>query len=135
MNTTGASAALRASVKDAFGGGQLLAGCADAAIIQVEVVDAAGRVNPLAADAISITVSGDATYGGASNGDPACLVNNKSPVRPAFHGLLTAVVLGGTTTGAVTVTVSAPGLGSSVVTLQQVAPAGPSAWCHLNPTL
>ena len=135
VNTTGPAVALHASVLDGFGGEVLLAGCGDATVVTVEVVDGAGRVHPLAGDAISVTVSGDATFGGASNGDPACLVNNKSPVRPAFHGLLTVVVLGGTTPGAVVVTVTAPGLGSATVTVQQVAPAGPSAWCHLNPTL
>jgi beta-galactosidase len=130
VNTTGPPAALRASVLDGFGGGVLLAGCGDATVVSIAVVDAAGRVHPTAADVISITISGDATYGGASNGDPTCLVNNKSPVRPAFHGLL-----GGTTPGTVTVTVSAPGLGTASVMIPQLAPSAPAAWCHMNPTL
>jgi beta-galactosidase len=134
VKTAGPSASLQISIKDAMWGGQLVAGCADAIAVAVAIVDAAGVVNPNAADVVTFTVAGDATYAGASNGDPACLVNNKSPARPAFHGLVAALVLGGTTAGTVTVTASAPGFAPASISIPQVAaPAGWSAsWCHTN---
>lgn len=137
VNTTGPSAALRISVKDDLWDGALVAGCADATSVSVDVVDAQGRVNPLADDVVTFTITGDAALAGTSNGDPACLVNNKATTRPAFHGKLVAVVLGGTTASSVVVTASAPGLGSVQLTIPQaLPPAGWSAkWCHANPTL
>jgi beta-galactosidase len=92
---------------------------------------------PGAADNVTFTVTGPATLAGTGNGDPACLVNNKSPTRPAFHGLVLAVILGGTETGTVTVGASAPGMQPVSLTIPQVTPpAGWSAfWCKTEPTL
>ena len=60
------------------------------------------------------------------NGDPACLVNDKSATRPAFHGLVLGVVQGTLDTGTVTVTASAEGIiGVQTVTLQSSAPPTP----------
>ena len=140
--TAGAPAALRISIKDdmpsaAVGG--MVAGCKDVALVQVEVVDAAGVVVPDASAQVTFALSGtaDATLGGTGNGDPACHVNDKSPTRPAFHGLVLAVVLGGEVPGTATVTASAPGLAPVSVDIAQIAkPAGWEAkWCHANPTL
>ena len=137
VNTTGPSAALRIYVKDGLWAGQLVAGCADATSVAVDVLDAAGRVNPLAADVVTFAIAGDAALAGTSNGDPACLTNNKATTRAAFHGKLVAVVLGGSAAGTVTVTASAPGLAPVSIDIPQVAPpAGWSAaWCHTNPTI
>lgn len=130
--TTGPAAALRISIKDGFGAGALVAGCGDAAIVDVAVVDAAGRVHPLADNAVTFTITGDATLAGTSNGDPACLVNNKSPTRPAFHGLLMAVILGGDSESSIVVTATADGFAPVSITIPQaLPPAGWSAkWCH-----
>ena len=134
VNTTGPAAALRISIKDGFGAGALVAGCADAAIVDVAIVDASGLVHPLADNAVTFSVSGDATLAGTSNGDPACLVNNKSPTRPAFHGLLMAVILGGTTPSDIVVTASADGFAPVSITIPQaLPPAGWSTkWCHAD---
>lgn len=132
VNTTGPSSSLRVYIKDNLWDGELVAGCADATSVAVDVIDAAGNVNPLADDVVTFTITGDAQLAGTSNGDPACLVNNKATTRPAFHGRVLAVVLGGTTVSDVVVTASAPGLGSKSITIPQIAqPEGWSAkWCH-----
>ncbi len=63
--------------------------------MQVEVVDAAGNVVPTASNLVTFTVQADEGAGslvGTANGDPSCLVNNLSPSRPAFHGLVLGVL-------------------------------------------
>jgi beta-galactosidase len=138
VNTTGPAAGLRISVKDGayVGGadGTMVARCNDAALVQVEVVDASGAVVPTASNNISFALAGTAvpgvTLAGTSNGDPACLVNSKSPWRPAFHGLVMAVVIAGDSAGTVTVTASSPGFQTVSVQLPVVAasPAQAAAW-------
>ena len=123
-------------MKDGFGTA-LVAGCADVALVQVEVVDASGLVLPDASHNITFDVSGPASFAGTGNGDPACLVADKSPSRPAFHGLVLAVVAGGDVAGTVTVTASTPGLPTASLQIQQAAPTPgfAASWCHTNPAL
>ena len=109
VNTTGAPAALRVSVRDGFGA-TMVAGCHDVALVMVEVVDAAGLVVDTDATVTFEVLSGPATLAGTANGDPSTLVNNLSPTRPAFHGLALGVLRGGADAGTVTVQASAPGL-------------------------
>ncbi len=71
---------------------------------QVEVIDAAGNVVPTASDVVTFSVTADLGAGylqGTANGDPSCLVNNLSPSRPAFHGLVLGVVAIGDAPGLV----------------------------------
>ena len=124
VSTTGPSAALRVSIKDNVGT-QLKATGTDVALVMVEVLDSNGVVNPLASDVITFQLSGPAEFAGSANGDPACHTNNKSPVRPAFHGLALGVVQSTTTPGTVTVSVSAPGLKGASLTINSVAPQEP----------
>lgn len=135
-NTTGSPAALVASIKDGVGA-TLYAGCADVALVAVAVVDASGAVVPTAVNNVTFSVSGPATLAGTGNGDPACHTNDKSAMRPAYHGLVLAVIAGGTTPGSVTVTATSPGLTPSSVVIPVAAPDATvsSAWCHLEPTM
>jgi beta-galactosidase len=132
-NTTGAPAAVVAEIKDGWGA-QLVAGCKDFAFISAAIVDASGQVVHTASNDVTFTVSGPATLEGTSNGDPASLVNNKSPTRPAYHGLVLGAVNGppAGATGPVVVTVSSPGLTPATVTIPVVADDGssPETWCH-----
>lgn len=139
VNTTGVPAALRLSVQDGFGADGLYAGCNDVALVKVEVVDANGAVVPYADSAVTFSVAAGSPAGaevaGTSNGDPACLVNNVSPTRPAFHGMLMAVVRAGDEAGSLTVTASADGFATQKLTLPVTVPdftADPSAakWCR-----
>ena len=135
-NTTGAPAALQISIKDGFGA-QMVAGCADTALVQVSVVDAAGLVVQAASNVVTFAVSGPATLGGTGNGDPACHTPDKSATRPAFHGWVLAVIQGGDAPGTVTVTASSPGFAPVSVSIPQAAPAPgfEAPWCHLEPQL
>lgn len=136
VNTTGAPVALHISVKDGIGLPALLAGCADAALVQVAVVDAGGAVVPYAQHPVTFTLSGPATIAGTANGDPASLEPNTGASRRAFHGRALAVVKGGALGGNVTVTASTPGIPPATLTLQQVAPGEPPPWwCRTEPRL
>jgi beta-galactosidase len=143
VNTTGAPAALRLSVKDGVGAAGLYAGCNDVALVQVEVVDASGLVVPFADTEVTFAVDAasppGAAIAGTSNGDPSCLVNNLSPTRPAFHGLLMAVVRAGSAPGTITVTASADGFAPQKLALTVTAPdfTDPSVgkWCFNGATL
>ena len=87
---------------------------------------------------VTFTVSsGPGLVWGTGNGDPASHVADKSPWRPAYHGLVLAVIAGGSTPGSVVVQASTPGLNPVTVAIQQLSqPAQFEAyWCHTNPTL
>ena len=133
-NTTGPAAGLRISIKDGVGGAGVVAGCQDAALVQVEVVDAAGTLVPTATNNVTFAITGGpGRLEGTANGDPACHVNNKSPVRPAYHGLVMAVVLAPSAgaTGAITVSASSPGFPPVTldIPVQATPPAG-AKWCR-----
>ena len=95
VRTAGAPASLRLSFHDGVGSTGLVAGCRDVALVKLEVLDAAGVVVPDANNTVTFFLTGDAgaaEIAGTASGDAASLVNNKSPVRPVFHGLALAVV-------------------------------------------
>lgn len=135
--TTGAPAALRASVRDGVGE-KLFTGCNDYGLVQVEVVDADGLVVPGASDVVTLSISGtkSSAIEGSANGDPAGDYNNKLPMHPAYHGLMLGVVKGGDDIGTVTVAASAPGLASGSVQMAVVDGSGlDTAWCRNLPEL
>lgn len=135
-NTTGVPSAIRLSIKDGVGA-DLTAGCRDVALIQAEIVDSNGWVVPYADNVVTFTVSGAGTLAGTANGDPACQVNNLSPWRPAFHGLMEGVVLTGDQSGLVKVAASSPGLQTQTILLTVNAQPQPfhSYWCKNGPRL
>lgn len=105
----------------------LAADGAAAALLGVAVVDAAGVLCPGAAANVTFTIAGPAAVYGVSNGDPS----DHSPVkgvnwRLTFHGLARAIIASSEpgATGAIAVTASADGLGTSApVLLEAVAVA------------
>ena len=135
-NTTGPAASLAIAVKDNFGA-QLVAGCADVALVEVSIVDANGAVVNAAANNVTFAASGPAALAGTGNGDPACHTPDKSATRPAYHGWVMAVVQGGDAAGTVTVTATSPGFAPVSVSIPQAAPAPgfEAHWCHLEPQL
>lgn len=134
-NTTGAPARLAISIKDGVGA-TLMAGCDDAALVQVAVLDAAGLLVD-AAPVVTFSMTGNAQFAGTANGDPAGLYNNKSPARPAYHGLVLGVVLAGPSPSSIVVTASAPGLAPVSITIPQVSPPASFAapWCPPSGTI
>ena len=132
--TTGAAAALVATIKDGVGArsGGLLATCNDVALVMVEVVDAAGLVVPNAENNITFAFAATPalSYIGGGNGDPSCHVNDKAATRPAWAGLALGVFSSGDVAGQATVTVSSPGLKSATVTIKVRNPTtnDPTSW-------
>jgi beta-galactosidase len=123
----------------------------DAAFVTAEVQDAQGNLVPTAADNVTFSVSGPATYMGGTeqvvadpvvtnyfedayskansnviNGLPYAFFHSPGDPELNFEGGLTKIALRSTfTPGAVTVTATAPGLASSTVQLSSVAPPAP----------
>ena len=124
LATTGAPAAVRVTLTAAGKSPTYAADGADVALFEVAVVDAAGAVVPNANNLLTYTIaSGPGTIIGLANGDPADHTPDKvgNPdlpyggvwARPAWMGYGRAVVqTQAGKPGAITLTVSSPGLAS-----------------------
>ena len=121
IETTGEPTALRVSIKDNVGATGLHAGCGDVALVQVEVVDAQGRIVPTANDVVtfSIQAANDNVldYIGGGNGNPSEHTPDKSLSRPAFGGLVLGIFQENGGTGSVKVVATSPGLKSDSIAL------------------
>ena len=93
----------------------------DALVVDVEVVDAAGRGVPTAGDAVAFQVSGDAKIIGVGNGDPSSHEPDKAEARRAFNGRCVVIVQAGTGPGEIRVDATAPGLAPGSVTVRAEA--------------
>jgi beta-galactosidase len=99
----------------------------DLSVVEVQVVDAEGRVVPMAHNEISFTLTGPGRIIGVGNGDPSCHEPDRptrsggggdpagQAKRTAFNGLCMAIVQGTKQPGDIHVEASSPGLeGASV---------------------
>lgn len=108
--------------------------------LQAFVVDKDGNVVPGAANDVTFTITtGDTSIAfiGSGNGDPTCHTDDKSMVRPAYHGKVLGVFQDIGMVGSATVTVSADGLKSDSVKID-VSDAGAVTgewWCAAGNTL
>jgi beta-galactosidase len=89
----------------------------DVSMVAAEVVDAQGRVVPVADNQVSFRVSGSGRLLGVANGDPSSHESDKGDKRRAFNGLCMAIVQAGKQAGEIRVEASSPGLASASVTL------------------
>ncbi len=111
--TAGAPSALRLSVVTSPNG--LRADGADLALVQVEVVDAQGRRNPVALNTISFDLSGPAEWrGGIAQGPGNHVLARSLPVEGGVNRVL---VRSATTAGRIVVRASAEGLAPAELTL------------------
>lgn len=117
LETTGAPAALRLTAE-----GALRADGHSVACVWAEVVDAAGRVVPNAAPALTAGLSGAGTLAGFGSANPITTVNYAAGRCHAYRGQALAVVRAGYAPGSATLTVTAEGLPTASLTLA-VAPA------------
>jgi beta-galactosidase len=113
VDTAGAPAAIRLRTTRKF----LLADEEDLAPIEVEIVDAKGRVVPTADNQVQFSVTGPGAVVGVGNGDPSSHEPDKATQRHAFNGLCMALLGGSKRPGAVTVHASSPGLQSASLTM------------------
>ena len=93
----------------------------DAFVVDVEVVDAAGRGVPTAGDPVSFQVAGDAKIIGVGNGDPSSHEPDKAEARHAFNGRCAVIVQAGTGPGEIRVDATASGLAPGSVTVRAEA--------------
>lgn len=115
--TAGAPAALKLSATTAPQG--LRADGADLALVQVEVVDAKGRRNPVALDMVTFKLEGQAEWrGGIAQGPDNYVLAQALPVE----GGVNRVLLRSTTqAGKIVLRASAPGLKPALLTLDSKA--------------
>jgi beta-galactosidase len=104
----------------------------DLSVVTVEVVDAQGRVVPVASNDVSFKLSGPGRLIGVGNGDPSCHEPDKPASssdarRSAFNGLCMAIVQAMKQPGEIKVETSAPGIeGASVVIEGEAAKLRPA---------
>lgn len=87
----------------------------------VEVLDAQGRVVPVANNDVTFRVTGKGKLIGVGNGDPTDHDSDKGTSRKAFSGLCMALVQSTKTAGDITVEVVSPGLTAARVAIQAKA--------------
>lgn len=114
VETTGAPAAIRLTA-DRF---LLTADNTDLAVVNVAVVDAQGRMVPVADNKVSFTVAGPARLIGVGNGDPSSHEADKACSRSAFNGLAQAIVQTTLKSGKIVLKAESPGLKADSVTLK-----------------
>lgn len=113
QETAGPAAALRLSADRM----RIGADGRDLSVLAVRVVDKAGRLVPDANAPITIGAAKGLRLLGTGNGDPNCTVPDHDATRPAFHGLMQAIVQSDGATGPVRVSASAPGLAGDAVAI------------------
>lgn len=111
--TTGAPAAIRLKTTRA----RLLADDEDISPVEVEIVDAKGRVVPTASNEVEFEVTGMGEVVGVGNGDPSDHDPDKAAKRKAFNGLCMALVGAKGQPGKIVLTAKAAGLKSATLTL------------------
>jgi len=89
----------------------------DLAMLTLSVVDRAGRVVPDAADTITVNAARGLRLLGTGNGDPNGTTPDHAATRPAFHGLMQAIVQSDGTAGPIRVEAAAPGLTGAALSL------------------
>jgi beta-galactosidase len=88
VETTGAPASIRLTADRSA----LTANNTDLAVVNVAILDASGRVVPVADNEITFTLSGPGKLIGVGNGDPSSHEPDKANRRSAFNGLAQAIV-------------------------------------------
>ena len=83
----------------------------------VKIVDKDGNLCPDAANLVTFSCTGAASFKCVANGDSTCLESFVEPRMHAFHGQLVGTVAAGADAGEATLTVTAEGLEPRTVAL------------------
>jgi beta-galactosidase len=117
VETTGSPAALRLMAENVVftGNGE------DVVPIELDVLDAKGRIVPDASNRIEFTITGPAEIAGTGNGDPTNHEADTGRIRSAFNGKAMVIIRAGSVAGPVTVTATSSGLAPTTLRLTQIA--------------
>jgi beta-galactosidase len=94
--------------------------------VEVDVLDAHGRIVPTADALVTFSVHGTGTVVGVGNGDPGDHDPDKADYRHAFNGKCMVLVGAAQRTGTIKLKATAAGLKPAMLELRSFAPA-PSA--------
>ena len=114
VETTGAPAALRLKTDRVV----LAADSEDLSVIEVDVIDAEGRVVPTAGNRVSFSVEGPGRVAGVGNGDPGDHDPDKALSRRAFNGKCMVLVGAIDEPGSIALRATADGLKPATLKLQ-----------------
>ncbi len=89
----------------------------DLSVVVAQIVDANGRVVPIADNEVTFAVSGPARVIGVGNGDPSSHEPDRATKRRAFGGLCMALVQSKKTPGVISVEAAADGLAPATSTI------------------
>ena len=106
VETTGAPAAIQLSPDRSA----INADGRDLSIFNVSVVDAQGRVVPVADNLIQFKINGPGKIIGVGNGDPSSVEPDKADQRSVFNGLAQVIVQSDLQPGVIQLTAISPGL-------------------------
>jgi beta-galactosidase len=104
--TTGPAAAVRLRPDR----GRIAANGEDVSMVAAEIVDAQGRIMPIADNEVTFRISGPGRLIGVGNGDPSSHEPDHADRRHAFNGLCMAIVQAAKQPGEIVVDASSPGL-------------------------
>ncbi|HTQ09812.1 MAG TPA: beta-galactosidase GalA [Fimbriimonadaceae bacterium] len=116
VDTTGEPAAIRLKTDVR----KILADQEDLSPVEVEIVDAKGRVVPTADNLVTFKVIGSGHVVGVGNGDPSSHEPDKASQRRAFNGLCMALVGDSSHPGRITLEASSPGLKSASIVIESI---------------
>jgi beta-galactosidase len=114
VQTTGRPAALRLKTDRTA----LAADGEDLTPVEVDVVDAKGRIVPTADNRVTFSVTGAGRVAGVGNGNPSDHDPDKATYRRAFNGKCMVIVGAGERPGAILLVASSPGLKPAVLRLR-----------------
>jgi beta-galactosidase len=120
--TTGEPASLRLTSART----ELTADGEDLTPVEVDVLDAHGRIVPTADNLVTFKVSGPGYVAGVGNGNPADHDPDKADYRRAFHGKCLVVLGAGESTGPIRLVATSPGLPSATLSLRAAERASDS---------
>jgi beta-galactosidase len=111
--TTGKPAAIRLRADRV----DLAADCRDVAHVTVTIVDAQGRVVPVADNEITFEILGRGKLIGLDNGNPVSHEDFKSDRRKAFNGMCLAIIQSTADAGQIRLTATSPGLKANCLSI------------------
>jgi beta-galactosidase len=90
----------------------------EVALVEVDVVDAQGRVVPTADNLVRFQVTGAGEIAGVGNGDPSCHQPNIADYRNAFNGKCLLIIRAGEHPGHIRIRAMSDGLKPASITLK-----------------